>query len=460
MDKLEELKNSYLMYERTLEDVKKKRKSKKDKDGNLIYSEDSTKKTIDMIENMKKTIVDSYVQNGGNYEDLVKLSKSGKKNARKSLEEYLNSTRGKEFEENDSKIAEHTEKPSYSFEPIEDVAIINEEKNDRENELIEYMTYKEEELKKQEEKQFVEASNTDDIRYDNKPMYDYVNLPSRGLCYPHKMSKLRVASLTAYDENMILSPNLYKDGKFMDYLLKTKVLEDINVDDLLPGDKDAIIIWLRNDAYGNEYEFNVTDPMTNKEFKAVYDMSNLKYREFKLVPDENGCFEYVLPKSGDVIKFRFLTTGDIKWLVDKVESENNKIKMINLRQCMEDVKFLVDDNDKCEEKTKTKILNMVDSIYSDIIEKYDEKEDEEEFTHDLTDRLILQTVSINNIKDRKYINDYIMRMSIKDSSAYRKYINENTPGIDYNITINRPESLGGGSFNTFLQLDQFIFINY
>ena len=41
---------------------------------------------------------------------------------------------------------------------------------------------------------------------------------------------------------------------------------------------------------------------------------------------------------------------------------------------------------------------------------------------------------------------------------YRKYIIDNEPGIDYNIKVKRPDSLGGGYIDTFLQLDQFIFI--
>jgi hypothetical protein len=50
-------------------------------------------------------------------------------------------------------------------------------------------------------------------------------------------------------------------------------------------------------------------------------------------------------------------------------------------------------------------------------------------------------------------------MNVRDSTALRKYINENEPGVDYSITVERPESLGGGSFKTFLQLDQFLFLN-
>jgi hypothetical protein len=50
-------------------------------------------------------------------------------------------------------------------------------------------------------------------------------------------------------------------------------------------------------------------------------------------------------------------------------------------------------------------------------------------------------------------------MNIKDAAEYRKYLSENEPGIDYNITVEKPASLGGGSMETFLQFNQFVFIN-
>ena len=68
-------------------------------------------------------------------------------------------------------------------------------------------------------------------------------------------------------------------------------------------------------------------------------------------------------------------------------------------------------------------------------------------------------MSVDGITDKKYINDFIRRMNVRDSSALRKYMTQNEPGVDYNIEIERPASLGGGSMKTFLQLDQFLFLN-
>ena len=96
------------------------------------------------------------------------------------------------------------------------------------------------------------------------------------------------------------------------------------------------------------------------------------------------------------------------------------------------------------------------------IDNWGENMDEEnslKFTHTLTNRLSLLIMSVDGITDKKYINDFIRRMNVRDSSALRKYMTQNEPGVDYNIEIERPASLGGGSMKTFLQLDQFLFLN-
>jgi hypothetical protein len=68
-------------------------------------------------------------------------------------------------------------------------------------------------------------------------------------------------------------------------------------------------------------------------------------------------------------------------------------------------------------------------------------------------------MAVDGITDRAYIRDFIKKMRVKDSSALRRYMADNEPGMDYNITVERPKELGGGSFTTFLQLDQFLFLN-
>ena len=73
--------------------------------------------------------------------------------------------------------------------------------------------------------------------------------------------------------------------------------------------------------------------------------------------------------------------------------------------------------------------------------------------------MLAQTMSVNGNNDREYIKNYIENMRANDAMAYRKYVNEHIPGVDLNITVPIPESMGGGSFDTFLSIGETIFIN-
>ena len=91
--------------------------------------------------------------------------------------------------------------------------------------------------------QTVESTESMFNNIDPTIQYDVIQLPSNGQCYKNKVDRVPVAYLTAYDENIITSPNLYKDGLVIDFLLKNKIVNNsINVDELVSGDADAIIL--------------------------------------------------------------------------------------------------------------------------------------------------------------------------------------------------------------------------
>lgn len=451
--RLATLRASYEMYERTKEDTKKRHKTAKDKHGNKMYNPSETKKNLELLETMQQDVYDEYVQLGGNPEDL-KLTNKKNTVDRRALEEIMKResmkdemaemVRNMNKQENTDSNEEETQYGYYSDD----------------DELTKFAKKSINEHEKETKKTNIntELYNKDDSTNVKKQMYDFVNLPSHGKCYKNRLDKVKVAYLTAYDENMILSPNLYRDGTFLEYLLKAKVLDEINVDDMLPGDRDAIILWLRANGYGNGYPLVVTDPDTGKEFEVEYDLSNIKYKEFNLDSDNNGYFEFVLPVSKDIIKFKFLTIGDHKFLNNQKNKETKRNTIVTLRYFINQIDSLLEENENIETDIKNKITKLTDTLHESIIQKYNEDEDKT-YTHELTNRLVLHTVSINGIKDRKYINDYISNMNLKDAAEYRKYVSENEPGVNYNITVEKPASLGGGSLNSFLQFNQFVFIN-
>ncbi len=228
--------------------------------------------------------------------------------------------------------------------------------------------------------------------------YDVIPLPSEGLLYPGKKSTLEVEYLTAMDENILTSPNLLQTGKFIDVLLKRKIRKDqINQQDLLVGDRNSVIIWLRATGYGEKYPVTIQTP-EGEEFESEVDLTTLKQKPLGAKPDENGLFDFDLPQSKKKIKFRLLTVKD--------EEELQK-------------------RDDAQKKRKA------------------------EFSDALTHKLGTHIMSIDGKVDKQWIHNFVRVMPARDSLALRQYINKIEPGVDLTITVEGP---GGDPIESFLVL--------
>lgn len=367
----------------------------------------------------------------------------------------------------DAELAQRMEKEASKTE--DDFSFGFYEDKERETVMDVYSRYveKQEQPKKiVEEKneihvQQMREENTESFNFNQvstDTQYDIIPLPSNGQCYSSKVNRVPVSYLTAYDENLITSPNLYKDGMIIDFLLKQKVVGNpIDLDELCVGDVDAIILFLRATSYGSDFPILVKDPITRQEIDDVVDLSTLKYKEFNLIGDENGHFEYELPVSKDKVKFKFLTRKDLRILetLEKVESDGVKAKQVK-----SDIKSLTDiikRDSLLSGKEKQELLNDLNKM-KPWIEKM-ENNSPLPYSKTITNRLELSIVSVNGETDRQYISKYIRNMGARDSLMLRRYILENEPGVDFEIEIHRPESLGGGSFKTFLEWDDSVFLN-
>ena len=306
-----------------------------------------------------------------------------------------------------------------------------------------------------------EVGVKDNFEFNNVDItaqYDVVELPSKGQCYKDKFSRVPVGYLTAYDENFITSPNLYKDGLVIDYLLRHKIMnKNIDIEELVAGDVDAITLFLRMTSYGPEYPIIARDPDSGEEIETVIDLSNLKVKDFTLTSDENGWFDFTLPVSKDVVKFRFLTRKDKRILEKLGEIEDYGIKASKVRLMMKDLIKMIKKDDLLKGKDK--------QIHIDNISKLEEwcvKLNEREkmpYNKTITNRLELSIMSINGETDRTYITKYVRNMPARDALMLRRYIVENEPGINWEIEVPKPESLGGGSFKTFLEWEDTVFLN-
>ena len=238
-----------------------------------------------------------------------------------------------------------------------------------------------------------------------KVPYDVIELPSQGLLYPNKKSSVKVEFLTAYDENVLTSPNILASGKLVDVLIERKV-KDLGFDHklLLEGDRMAILIFLRVSAFGENYIQPVVHPISKKIVEGEIDLSKLEQKKLTVKPDENGLFDFLLPKSNKNIKFRFLSGKD--------EEEINLL------------------DDELMERNKSEVSSKT------------------------TLRLERSIMSIDGERDKIKISNVLKTLPLLDIRSLNKYVTEIEPGMNFNVTARTP---GGESVNTFLRVNKNLF---
>lgn len=211
--------------------------------------------------------------------------------------------------------------------------------------------------------------------------HDVVPLPSGGVFYKNKKKSLKVGYLTASDENILM-------GGVTDLtitLLRAKIYEpEVRVEDLLEGDVEAILIFLRNTSFGNEMLLNLTDPLTKKSFQASVDLSILPVINGQQ-PSEDGTYTIMLPKSQVTIKARPLTYGE-----------------------------LMDMDKQSESYPQGRVAPKV------------------------TWRLSKHIVELNGSTDKTEIVKFVEQMPISDSKFLKKFMDENEPKLDMKKIVTTP----------------------
>ena len=159
---------------------------------------------------------------------------------------------------------------------------------------------------------------------------EIVTLPSKGLLYPKESplakGEIEMKYMTAKEEDILTNSNFIKQGTVIDKLLQALIVTPINYDELLIGDKNAVLIAARILGYGQEYNFKYVDSQ-GQEIETTVDLSTLKEKEIdkSLFKAGTNSFTLDLPKSGNTITFKLLTHGDEK----KIEQEVKGLKKIN-----------------------------------------------------------------------------------------------------------------------------------
>jgi hypothetical protein len=88
---------------------------------------------------------------------------------------------------------------------------------------------------------------------------EMVELPSKGLLYPegHPLAegKIEMKYMTAKEEDILTNQNYIRQGIVIDKLLQSLIVTKFDYNDLLIGDKDAIMMAARVLGYGKDYKF-------------------------------------------------------------------------------------------------------------------------------------------------------------------------------------------------------------
>ncbi len=219
---------------------------------------------------------------------------------------------------------------------------------------------------------------------------EVLSLPSKGLLYPkdHPLSsgKIDVKYMTAKEEDILTSTNLIDKGIVIDRLLESVIANDkIKINDLLLGDKNALMVGCRVLGYGPEYVVKMTDPDTTLEVEHKFDLTKLKNVEidYELLKSGKNEFEFTTPNSNNKLTFKILTHGD----------EQNIQKELK-------------GYEKLAEATGV--------------------------SNELTTRLKYQITSVDGDEKQQTISEFVdNRFLSLDTRAFRKYVQQVTPDIDF-----------------------------
>jgi hypothetical protein len=224
---------------------------------------------------------------------------------------------------------------------------------------------------------------------------DSVPLPSKGLIYPsdsplHGRETVDVKAMTAKEEDILTSRALIKKGTVITELIRSCLIDKrIDVDSMVAGDRNAIMVALRVTGYGSQYKAEVTCPECNESCKHEFSLLELPIKNLEEAPVNPGenLFEFVLPVTKKKVRYKLLNGRD--------EQEMMTIAERQKKQGM-----------------------RADSL--------------------VTTRLLHTVVAVEGVADRSKVQHFVKNMPARDSLALRKHIDSIEPGIEMKAWLDCP----------------------
>jgi hypothetical protein len=219
-----------------------------------------------------------------------------------------------------------------------------------------------------------------------------IDLPSKGLVYPEtnllSSGKVEMKYMTAKEEDILTNQTYIKSGVVLDKLLQSLIIDkNINIDDLIVGDKNALLIAARILGYGSKY------PVSIKGKEVEIDLSVLENKviDFDSIEKGKNEFSYTLESTGTVITYKLITGKDEKI----IEREMAGLKKLN-----------------------------------------------PDSSPELTTRLKQMILSVDGNTEKKDIRDFVDNYFLaRDSRSFREYIKKTQPDVDLNVTLDSGEEV-------------------
>ena len=210
---------------------------------------------------------------------------------------------------------------------------------------------------------------------------EIIDLPTKGKFYPEDSplasGTIEMKYMTAKEEDILTNQNYIQKGIVIDKLLQALIVDKtIDYNELLVGDKNAILIAARILGYGKDYEFQYSGE------SQVVDLSLLENKP--LHPDvekaTENSFNYTLPTSSTIITFKLLNHGDEQG----VDQEVKGLKKIN-----------------------------------------------KDSSAELSTRLKHMIIAVNGDGDKKNVRSFVDNQFLaRDSRAFRNYLRDFQPDVD------------------------------
>ena len=246
-------------------------------------------------------------------------------------------------------------------------------------------------------KDMVPKSNVMKDEFEWEVPVEAVPLPSEGKIYSksnplHSKRLVEIKAMTAREEDILASRALIQQGTVIKHLIESCLIEPgVDVDSMILGDRNALMVAIRITGYGSAYSAEVTCPECGKRSEQQFSLADLAINRLDLDPVTPGAneFSFTLPITKKTVNFKFLTGQD--------------------------------DYDMTTEASRKKKMMPGMQLESRV-----------------TSRLSKHIVSINGVTDRNKINMFANNMPAQDSRRLRKHIGDHEPGIDMSSWMSCP----------------------